>query len=230
MSTTPTEPTPNNATVTTSTGGTVPVTTTAPAAPPPADPSKTDPPADKGYPANTSISDMTDGQKAAYFEERSRIEENRRKELLTLTGGKYGDALKADLDELARLRTERLTDSEKAVEEAKATTRAEVAAEYATKLVAAEFRGALAHVPEDRRGQIIENLALDKFLTTDGNVDTAKVTAHVAAIAPDKDMGGSRREFGQGNRTAAGGPTAGGLAAGAQLYADRNKKPTTTSS
>jgi hypothetical protein len=116
MSTTPTEPTPNNATVTTSTGGTVPVTTTVPATPPPADPPKTDPPADKGYPANTSISDMTDGQKAAYFEERSRIEENRRKELLTLTGGKYGDALKADLARVTSPGSTRPTASQRRTE------------------------------------------------------------------------------------------------------------------
>lgn len=184
--------------------------------------------AGKGYPQNTPISAMTSDQRAAYFEDKARVEENRRKDMVKLTGGKYGDDLKAEMEELARLRSERMTDSEKAVTEAVTATRAEVAREYTEKLAAAEFKAALSHVDEDRRGQLIEGIALGKFLDNNGDVDTAKVKAHALAIAPVvNDSGTTRRDFGQGNRTAAAQAT--GLAAGAQLYADRTKKPTPTS-
>jgi hypothetical protein len=176
---------------------------------------------DKGYPANTPIAEMTAEQRAAFFEEKARTEENRRKEIVKLTGGKYGAELKADMDELARLRTERLTDSEKAVEEARTTTRAEVAKEYAEKFVAAKFEAALSHVDEDRREQLIEGIALSKFLDNDGNVDTAKVKAHAAAIAPAQDTGGSRRDFGQGAR--GNGQQKSGVAAGQAMFAERKK-------
>lgn len=179
----------------------------------------------EGYPEGKSIAEMSVAERAVYFEHKSRVEENRRKELLNTTGGKFGDALKSDLEELARLRTERMTDSEKAVEQAKAATRAEVATEYATKLAAAEFKAALAHVDEERRGQIIEGVALDKFLTPDGDVDTAKVKSHVAAIAPP-DQGTGRRDYGAGRHSS--GATPSGVAAGAEMFAAKRSKSTTS--
>jgi hypothetical protein len=183
---------------------------------------------DKGYPANTPISAMTADQRAAYFEDKARTEENRRKELLKLTGGKYGDDLKAEMTELARLREERMSDAEKAVDEARKTVRAEVSQEYGPRMVRTAFDLLLGDMPEQERTDAIEVLDLSKFLTTDGNVDTAKVKAHAAAIAPAKDMGGStRRDFGQGPRGNTGAKKT-GVAAGADLFAARRKPTTTT--
>ena len=182
---------------------------------------------DPPFPANTPVDNMTAEQRAAYWEHHAKKHEGRNKGLLALTGGKYGDALKAELDDLARLRDASRTDAERDVEAAKQATRAEVRQEYGTRLAAAEFRAALAHVEDDRRTQIIEGLSLEKYLTEDGDVDTDKVKSYAATIAPpDKDQGSQRHDFGAGRR---GGGTKTGVGAGAELFAASRKKTTTGS-
>lgn len=181
-----------------------------------------------GFPENTKPADMTVEQRAAYYQHQAQKHEKRNKQLLRVTGGKYGDDLKTDLDELERLRTAQLTDAEKAVEEAKKTVRAEVQREYGTKLVAAEFRAALGHVDGERRDQIIEGLTLEKYLTSDGDVDTDKVKSFAAAIAPaDKGEGnnGRDRDYGGGRRDT---KTKSGVAAGAAMFDAARKKSTST--
>ena len=44
---------------------------------------------------------MTTEQQAAYYKQQAAKHESRNKALLSITGGKVGDALKADLEELA---------------------------------------------------------------------------------------------------------------------------------
>jgi hypothetical protein len=216
MTATPPDPTPG------------PTPDPAPA-PAPAPTRTPDPkPDDKGYPPNTPISEMNDSQRAAYFEEKSRVEENRRKDVLRLTGGKYGDDLKADMEELARLREEKMSDSEKAVETAKTQVRTEVAREMAADNVRTAFTLLLPDdMPEDQRTEALEVLNLEAFLTADGKVDTAKVRTHATKIAPAKDTGTSQlRDFGQGRRGS--GQQSSGLDAGADLYKERHKKSTTS--
>lgn len=182
----------------------------------------------KGYPADTKVADMKPEEQAAYYKHQSQKHEERNKALLAVTGGKHGDALKAELEELGNLRKEKLTPSEKAIEDAKTAARAEAAKEFSSQLVAAKFEAALAHVAEDRREQLIEGIALEKFLTSDGKVDADKVKTHAAAIAPDKDTGnGGKRDFGQGNR-GNGQNGKSGVAAGADMYASRRKSSTTS--
>lgn len=191
----------------------------------PADKPDDKPDDNKGYPPNTSISAMTADQRAAYFEEKARTEENRRKDVLRLTGGKYGDDLKADMEELARLREEKMSDSEKAVETAKTQVRTEVAREMAADNVRTAFTLLLPDdMPEDQRTEALEVLNLEAFLTADGKVDTAKVRTHAMKLAPAKDTG-TQRDFGQGRRGT--GSEKAGVSAGAAMFAER-KKPTTS--
>ncbi|GAA1909345.1 hypothetical protein GCM10009737_08230 [Nocardioides lentus] len=164
----------------------------------------TDPKPDKGYPENTRVEDMKPEQQAAYYRAQARRHEHRNKELLDITGGKYGDDLKALLDERQALIDAGRTDAEKAVEDARREGHAKARGEYGTKLVAAKFEAALAHLDEQRRDQIIEGISLEKYLTDSGDVATDKVRAYAATIAPtgkgsgerDPDYGGGRRNGG----------------------------------
>lgn len=194
---------------------------------PPADP-PADPPSDFGYPANTPVERMTPDQQAAYYRHQARKHEDRNKDLLRLTGGKFGDDLKAVFDELETLRDEKRTDSEKAVEEARRTAREEVTRDYGPKSVRTAFELLLGDMPEEDRNAEIELLDLSKFLTDSGDVDTAKVRSHAEKIAPaDKGQGNQRHDFGAGRRGA--GPAKTGISAGADLYAARKKSSTTNS-
>lgn len=170
---------------------------------------------DKGYPENTRVEDMKPEQQAAYYRTQARKHEERNRDILKRTGGKYGDDLQAELDELNRLRTERLTDGEKALEDAKRTAREEAQREYGPKMARLAFETALAH--RDDRSDLIDALNLTSVLTDSGDVDTDKVRTIVERIAPaDKGTGGQRHDFGGGRREQK--PQGGSIA---QIMADR---------
>lgn len=181
-----------------------------------------------GFPANTPVEKMTAEQQAAYYRVQSRKHEDRNKDILKITGGKYGDDLKAVLDELETLRDEKRTDGEKAVEEARRAAREEVAREYGPKSVRTAFELLLGDMPQEERDTEIDLLDLSKFLTDSGDVDTAKVRRHAEKIAPtDKGQGGQQHDFGAGRRGNDTSKT--GVAAGAELFAASRKKSTTGS-
>ncbi len=111
---------------------------------------------------------------------------------------------KADQDELQKLRTERMTESEKALEAARAEGRTaaetEAARKYGARLVQAEFRGLIADRVDDgkRRDALVGGLATANYLKDDGSVDLdalkkwAETVAPAASSTPDLG-GGSRR-------------------------------------
>lgn len=76
-------------------------------------------------------------------------------------------------DDLVR---SQMTETQKAVEEAKSAGRSEALTEVGQRLAAAEIKAALAGIvdtPED----VIEDLNLARYIDQDGNVDTDAVTA-----------------------------------------------------
>lgn len=182
---------------------------------PPADPAS---PAPEGFPADTPVVEMTVDQQLAYWKHQSRKHEGRVKSLGDV------EALKAKAEKFDALEREKLTPSEKAIEEARAEERAKVLAEQtrtvADRLVAAEFKVALAgrKKPEEVAA-LLEPLNLTKFLTSDGEVDADKVTKYAAGIAP---AGRQWPDTGQGNRGNSQKTT--GVNAGKSLFEDRNKK------
>lgn len=179
-----------------------------------------------GFPTGTPVEQMTVEQQAAYYRHQARKHEDRNKDILKLTGGKYGDDLKADLEELATLRQARMTDSEKAVDEARRTALEEARREFGPRMARLAFETALAH--RDDRDDLIAALNLTSVLTDEGDVDTAKVRTIVEKIAPaDKGQGTQRHDFGAGRRGA--GAVKTGVSAGADLYAARKKSSTTNS-
>ena len=176
---------------------------------------------DKGFPADTPVKDMTTDQQLAYYQYQARKHEDRNKDILKLTGGKYGDDLKAVFDELETLRDEKRTDGEKAVEEAKKAAREEAAREYGPKMAKLAFETALAH--REDRDDLIAALNLTSVLTDEGDVDTAKVRNIVDKIAPaDKGQGNQRHDFGAGRRGGQASKT--GVEAGRELFAASRKK------
>lgn len=186
-----------------------------------------------GYPPNTKAEDMTPEQQAAYYRHQARKHEDRNKEWQRTLDGKTAEEIKAEREELEKLRAKERTEAENAVEDAKKSTKAEVIKEFGTKLVAAEFKAVLSHVDEDRRGQIIENLDLSKFISDNGDVDTDKVKSAAAALAPADTGAGGNRDFGAGRRglgsgNVGGQPAAGSIAARrAELAAAREAKNNT---
>lgn len=222
--TTSTGTTTNSVTSTGASSTTSTVVVPPPAAAPAAPAAETD----AGYPANTPVAEMTDAQAAAYWKAQARKHENRNTEWQRLSGGKTPDQIKADLDEVAKLRQEQMTDAQRQVEEAKQQTRTEAAREFgaAAARVALEF--ALGHDPETNdRSALIDTLDLTKLLTDDARVDTAKVRALADTLAPSaKGSAQQRTDFGAGSR--GGKAAAGGLDSGRDRYLARHgKKPDT---
>lgn len=173
-----------------------------------------------GFPANTPRAQMKPAEQIAYDAHHGRKHEQRATEYREAAGGKTAAEVKADLAELATLRTAQMSDGEKAVDTARAEGRREASLALAPQM----FDVALAHVDENRRNVLIENIDLTKVLKEDGTVDTAKVQAIANSLAPaDKGSGSNneKHDFGAGRR---GGGSKSGVNAGADLFnASRTK-------
>lgn len=102
---------------------------------------------------------------------------------------KHEDRAKANypaVKELEELKKSQMSDTERAVKEAEERGRIGAASEFGQKIAAAELKAALAGLIPDPQG-VIEDLNLAKFVTENGDVDLAAVTAlkeKYAAIAP----------------------------------------------
>lgn len=113
-----------------------------------------------------------------------------------------GNAAKAR--ELEELQKAQMTDTERAVAEARDAGRSEALMQVGARLVDAEFRVAAAGRPIDVDA-LLEGLDRTKFLTDDGEPDTDAVAAWVDRIAPavtEPDPGAplSSLDLGQGTR------------------------------
>lgn len=175
---------------------------------------------DKGFPANTPVKDMTDAQQAAYWKDKSRKHEGR------VNAMSDYDEMKQKAAELDQLKDAEKSADQKAVDDAVKQALAAKETEWAQKLaatkVAAELR-ALLHMktPEDMAA-IIEPLNLSNFLTSDGEVDTDKVTQYASKFTTGDEKGGRWPGIGQGNRGSTKTPK--GVSAGRDMYAERHGK------
>ena len=172
----------------------------------------------EGFPAETPLTEMTVEQREAYWKHQARKHETRVKSLGDV------DTLKAKAAKFDELELAKLTPAEKVIEEARAEERAKVLAEQtqtvAGRLVAAEFKVALAgRRSSEEVAALLEPLDLNKFLTSDGEVDADKVKTYAAGIAP---AGRQWPGTGQGNRGTSGKTT--GVNAGKSLFEARKKK------
>jgi hypothetical protein len=204
-----------------------PVDPPTPAPPKPGPPA----PADLGFPADTPTAEMTGEQREAYWKHQAKQHETAWKK-------RAGDLTPEKLQELRdkakkhdELEYELGSDKEKAVADAKRDATAAATSTYLPRLVSAEFRAeAAGRIAPERLATILEPLDMSKFLTSDGDVDTAKVSAFVNGIAPDTGAGNPTpprkpgpSSTGQGNR---GGSASPSVASGRELYLARHPRKT----
>lgn len=107
------------------------------------------------------------------------------------TSRKHEDRAKANADaksELDKLRQASMSDTEKAVEAARAETRTATLAEFASKLVNAELKAALKGKAVDAAA-VLKSVNHAGFLNSDGDVDETAVTEWAKAFP---DEGGTK--------------------------------------
>jgi len=174
---------------------------------------------DLGFPKDTPVAEMKPEEQAAYWKHQSRKHETRATEWSKV--GKTPAEVQAELENLRR---EKMSDSEKAVADAKAEGRAEAASEYGPKMARLAFETALSHVDEDRRKVLIDNIDLTKVINESGDVDTAKVKKLVDTLAPS-GKGGTNQEhdFGGGHRGGTRSGRSGGKAEAQRRFGNQDK-------
>lgn len=138
-----------------------------------------EPPADKGFPADTPLAEMTAEQQAAYWKDKARKHEQRAN-----SRGDY-DAIKAKADRLDEI--ERANESEKdkavreATERAKADTRAEVQQETAAAMARMALRA--RGVKDEEITSFVDETNLSVFVNDEGQVDDERLLARVDRYA-----------------------------------------------
>lgn len=153
-----------------------------------------------GTDSDKHISEMTDAEKATYFEKKARRYRN------ALDGRADYDQIKAERDQLKQ---QTMTDVERAIAEAKAAARAEAEAEFTARTreaeVRAEFRATLPHKTKTEVDDFLDTLNLTKFLNAKGEVDTDKVK-QTAGFTPGgwPDLGQGQRHTAKASKAEAG--------------------------
>lgn len=118
---------------------------------------------------------------------------------------KHEDRAKANakaVTELEQLRQQTMTDTERAIETAKAEARQSVLGEVGGKIAAAEIRAAAAgRMAPEQLDTLVAGLNLGSFVGDDGEVDRDKVSAFIEGIAPKQEPQASTGfDLGQGAR------------------------------
>lgn len=220
--TTPTpEPTPTPAPAPTPTPAPAPAPTPAPA-PSPAPAPKPD---DKGFPDGTPVADMKPEEQAAYWRHQAQKHEGRYKNLV---GDSSFDDTKAALDDYARIQREQQTPAEQALAAARDEGQKAGRSAERTAAATAIFKGALeaGGLADADVTELVKSFAVTSYVTDDG-IDTAGIQGLAKRLAPS-GTGTPPRNFGQGHQGT--GTPSSGVAAGAQMFADRKKPTTSTAS
>ncbi len=177
---------------------------TAAAAKTAADKAAEDKSADKGYPADTAVADMKPEEQLAYWKFQAKKHE-------TAWKGKAGDltpeTVAALQKRIADMDAANLTDTEKALAEAKEAGRAEALAESGTKTIQTLIDARVVAVGLDKTKDVdtIETVnALDftKFIDENNSVDAVRLMKVLDRLVPLKGVGNNSSwpATGQGNR------------------------------
>lgn len=138
------------------------------------------------------------------------------------------DALKAAAEELEKIKEANKSETEKALDaarkEAAEKATKETLSTVGSKLVEAAFTAGFAgRVDAERAKVLIASLDKKSFLTAEGEVDAEKVKSLVDSLAPANGKAAFKPgDLGQGGN--AGDAPKGGVAAGANAYAQRHAK------
>jgi hypothetical protein len=168
------------------------------------------------FPANTPVAEMSVEQQAAYWKHQSRQHEGRVKAFGDLTP----DAAREALAERDRLKNEKLTADERAVEAAKA----EGATPWKTALAYERVNNALERALAGRVPDTAALLELDRstFVNADtATANTEAIAAWVAAHSTEPAQQKKNPPLGQGRERGTDGPSKGSKA-GRDLFADRH--------
>lgn len=178
---------------------------------------------DLGFPPDTPVAEMTPEQKAAF--DRHKREQNKaeRARWRAVTGDRTPDQLKNDLDELAELRKEKLTPSERQLQDAReqATSETRTAMRVETATTIYETALETLNVPEADIPALVRGFNAAGFITDDG-VDRAAITSFAKKFAPAGTADQRRRDFGAGARGDSSQGT--GVSAGRARYEERHPK------
>lgn len=138
---------------------------------------------DLGFPANTAWRDMQPAEQVAYWQHQSRKHEN------TVNARRDYDQLKADSEELARVRQESQTDQEKALDQARDEARREgenIGAErYLKDAVTGRFQ-ALTGKTDDEVATIFAHVDAKSFTSDSGDIDVEKLRGFAATVGTTK--------------------------------------------
>lgn len=192
---------------------------------PPTVPTPPAPLAERGYPANTPVADMTDAQQAAYHLHQSRKHEDRVKAYGGITPEQVAELREAQ-KRLADIEAANASDGEKREKAARDAARAEADNEYRPRLAETAFRVAIGNRLTDAElNDFITETNMSPFIKDDGSVDTAKVLARVERLAPAK---GTPAKGPTVTGHGSGGSSSGSDSAltGRELFAQRHKQQT----
>lgn len=107
--------------------------------------------------------------------------------------------------ELEQFRQQTMTETEKAIEQARNEGRQLALTEVGAKVAAAEFRAAAAgRLDPEQVDTLLENLNVGRFIGEDGEVDREAVARFVDGIAPkptEESSTATALDLGQGTRT-----------------------------
>lgn len=144
------------------------------------------PAADKGYPEGTPLADMTDAQKAAYWQHYARKHEDTVKAFNGLTPQQVKDAL-AEND---LLKTEKMSADDKALktarDEAAQAAKAAAEAEYLPQIQALQVKSIASQIISGDRLDAFMSIANPSaLLGEDGKVDETRVMGTLTAMYGD---------------------------------------------
>lgn len=124
---------------------------------------------------------------------------------------KWEERAKANVkaaEELEEFRKQSMSETERAIEEARTEGRKQALTEAGSKIAAAEVRAAaVGRMSAEQVDTLIDGINLARFIDDDGEVDRDAVTQFMDGIAPLKDdTAPSPLDLGQGNRGTGAGP------------------------
>lgn len=159
---------------------------------PQSDPAATAAPADRGFPDATPIAEMTDAQRAAYWQFYARKHEDMVKAYGGLTPQQLGE-MRTELDSL---RSDKLSADEKALKAARDEAVSTVTAEYLPKLQAAEVKAIAADVLKgDQLTSFMSIMNPAAFVGENGQIDESKVMGALTGMfgAPQQNPAPAQR-------------------------------------
>lgn len=176
----------------------------------------------RGFPADTKPEDMTQEQQTAYWKHQARRHEQSARRLGDVTPEQY----KAQKAELEQLRRDKMSDSDKALEDARKAGREEERKALQPKMVQAAFDAAVGTIDDEDEAKAVKDMvdALDfgSFITDDGAVDTARVQSVAGRITGSAIARPATSGYGGGKRQST---KASGVEAGREMFETSRKRP-----